>query len=71
MSRESWVVYVACLDGGTDTGGPVVMSDTHPGDFGDRKNIFANLALDTHKGCQNHLYLFGQSYRRNETGPGQ
>jgi hypothetical protein len=31
------------------------MSDTHPGDFGDPKNIFGNLAnrvSDTHKGSQ-------------------
>src|SRR5215469_3610640 len=31
------------------------MSDTHPGDFGDQRNIFGNLAnrvYDTHKGSQ-------------------
>jgi hypothetical protein len=43
---------LACFDGGTDTDGHVVMSDTHPGGFGDPKNIFGNLAndvSDTHR----------------------
>jgi len=55
---------LACFDGGADTGGHVVMSDTHPGDFGDLKNIAGNLAnrvSDIHKGSQ-IIASLGQVY---------
>jgi hypothetical protein len=56
---------LACFAGGTDTGGHVVMSDTHPGGFGDPKNIFGNLAngvSDTHRVFRT-LALFAKFYR--------
>jgi hypothetical protein len=56
---------LACFDGEADTGGHVVMSDTHPGDFGDPKSISGNLVnrvSDTHKGFK-PLRLFAKCYR--------